>query len=332
MTKAFGSADVSVIIPARDAAATIQATLESVAAQQPPPNQVIVAVPPDDDATRAAVEAFVPRAGRVGVDVVDNPTGRTPDGLNAALAASTGDVVARVDAHAVLPAGYLATALRRLAEDERIGNVGGVQRPVGNDPGSRAIAAAMHSPLGSGGAAHRSGTTPGPVDTVYLGVFRAEALEEVGGFDTRFTRNQDYELNVRLRRAGWTVWFHPSMIVDYRPRSSLRALALQYFHYGRWRRATMRLHPGSMRVRQVALPGALAIFVVATLAGLVSGAPLVGPILLGVWLALLLVDALPGAGRVNPLRVAAALAVIHVAWTGGFLVGPPRGWEEPAAT
>ena len=328
MTGSLGSVDVSVIIPARDAVATIGATLRSVLAQDPPPTQIVVAIPPGDEATRAEVAETASALDADVVTIVDNPTGRTPDGLNAALAAATGDVIARVDAHAVPPPGYLATALERLAQDDRIGNVGGIQRPVGSDPGSRAVAAAMQSPLGSGGAAHRSGTEPGPIDTVYLGVFRAEALADVGGFDRRFTRNQDYELNVRLREAGWTVWFDPAMVVEYRPRSSLRALARQYFEYGRWRRATLRLHPGSRQVRQLALPAALAIFVLSTVAGWVSGAPWVGPILIAVWIGLLTIEALPGAGRANPLRVALALALMHVCWTAGLLVGPPRGWQD----
>ena len=96
------------------------------------------------------------------------------------------------------------------------------------------------------------GGAEGPVDTVYLGVFRRSAVEAVGGFDERLTRNQDYELNIRLREAGGTVWFDPELWVSYRPRGTVRKLASQYFQYGQWKRAVLRLHPDSLKVRQAA--------------------------------------------------------------------------------
>ncbi|HEX9767110.1 MAG TPA: glycosyltransferase [Nitriliruptorales bacterium] len=328
-----GPPNVSVIIPARDAANTIVAAIESVLAQHPAPAQVVVAVPPDDAGTRAALAAVntggTAQGGGTVLLVVDNPSGGTPDGLNAGLAKASGEIVARVDAHAVLPPGYLAVAIDGLARDEHIGNIGGIQRPVGTDEGSRAIAAAMRSPLGSGGATYRSGRRSGPVDTVYLGVFRAAALRAVGGWDRRFTRNQDYELNVRLWGAGWRVWFDPAMVVDYRPRGDLASLARQYRDYGRWRRATMRLHPGSARLRQLALPLAAAGFLMATAVATLVGASWVGPVLLAAYAAGLLVAAvLDDDDEANALLVVAALATMHASWTIGFALGPPSGWND----
>ena len=100
----------------------------------------------------------------------------------------------------------------------------------------------MAHPLGSGGARYRSGGAAGPVDTVFLGVFRRAALTAAGGFDETLARNQDYELNWRLRRRGLTVWFEPGLAAAYTPRGSLRALARQYFDYGRFKRAMLRRH------------------------------------------------------------------------------------------
>lgn len=317
---------VSVVIVARDAAASLPATIASVIAQGPVVREIVVAVPATDTATRAALDGFDARG--IAVRVVDNPSGRTPEGLNAAVGAVAADFIARVDAHAELPAGYLDAALAILRGNQRIGNVGGIQRPVGSGPLGEAIAAAMQSPVGSGGAVHRTGTMAGPVDTVYLGVFRRAALDDVGGFDTRFTRNQDYELNVRLRRAGWLVWFDPSLVVAYRPRPSLRSLARQYFEYGRWRRATMALHPGSWRLRQLALPVAFVVFVLASIIGVLTGLPLVGPVLVAAWVLVVLGAGIAGSAGANPLLVAAAVAAMHAAWTVGWFLGPPRGWRE----
>jgi succinoglycan biosynthesis protein ExoA len=210
-------------------------------------------------------------------------------------------------------------------------NVGGWQVPTATDGFGRAVAAAMRSRLGSGGAAYRGAADPGPVDTVYLGAFRREALEAVGGYDPRFTRNQDAELNERLRAAGYTVWLEPSMQVRYRPRDSVRTLASQYWEYGRYRRLTARIHPSSLRLRQLAAPAVvLALAGGATMSALVGSGWPVSTIASG-YVGLLLVGAGLAADRPRDVpAVATALATMHLAWGVGFLVGPPRGRGRPA--
>jgi len=112
----------------------------------------------------------------------------------------------------------------------------------------------MTSRFGVGDARFHYGGEPGEVDTVYLGVFDATALEHVGGFDESLVRNQDYELNWRLRESGRQVWFDPTLVVRYRPRGSLRSLASQYFQYGQWKREVLRRHPRSLKARQAVAP------------------------------------------------------------------------------
>ena len=122
----------------------------------------------------------------------------------------------------------------------------------GTTPFERAVAAAMTSVLGVGAARFHTGGEPGPADTVYLGVFRREWLDRVGGYDPQFVRAQDWEMNHRIRAAGGLVYFTPALRVRYRPRGTLKALARQYFEYGRWRRVVSRAHPGTVNA---ALPG-----------------------------------------------------------------------------
>lgn len=311
-------ARVSVVVPALNAPQAAPRAVASALAQ-PGVDEVVVAA--GDEATRAAVAAIDDDRVRV----VDNPSGRTPDALNAAIAATSGEVIVRVDSFAVLPEGYVPTAVRVLRETGAA-NVGGRQVPTAERGMARAIAAAMASPAGAGGATYRVGGDAGPVDTVYLGVFRRSALEAVGGFDPRFTRNQDGELNLRLRRAGYIVWFEPSLAVAYHPRGSLGALARQYGQYGRWRRLTVAVHDGTIAPRQLAPP-----VLVLGLVGLAVLSALVGtaiPLGLGVavYTAGLIIAA---AASVPVLRLApataAALATMHLAWGVGFLLGPPRG-------
>lgn len=310
-------ASVAVVVPARDAADVVGRAVRSAA--QPPVAEIVVAVPPGDQPTADAVR----QAGEgldLPVRVVANPSGTTPAALNAAVAASEAGVVVRVDAHSELPDGYVARAVDRLRATGAA-NVGGVQQGVGHTWFERAVAHAMASRIASGAAAYRGGGAAGPVDTVYLGVFDRSVLDDVGGFDERMRRNQDAELNTRLRAAGHQVWLDPALRVAYRPRGTVRGLARQYLEYGRWRRVTIRLHPGSLRLRQLAAPA----LVLALVAGAVVGVvltwwPLV--VLLVAWGLLLAAAGVAAGPRLAP-GVALAVAVMHLAWGVGFLTSRP---------
>ena len=202
-----------------------------------------------------------------------NPTGRTPAALNAAIKASRHPIVVRVDGHGMLSPNYIATAVRLLEETGR-GNVGGIMHAEGENDWEHAVAAAMTSKIGVGNAAFHTGGEAGPADTVYLGVFRREALERQGGYNEEFIRAQDWELNFRIREAGGLIWFSPELQVSYRPRPSVRALAKQYKDYGRWRRGRRPLPRG---LGQPALPRPADRRCCAIAAGVVVGAALSRP-------------------------------------------------------
>jgi glycosyltransferase involved in cell wall biosynthesis len=285
---------------------------------------VVLALGPSRDRTDEVAAALA--AGDPRIRLVQNPTGRTPNGLNAAIALATGEVVVRVDGHAVLPRGYVAAAVRAL-EDTGADNVGGIMAAEGATPFERTVARAMTSRLGVGSAAFHVGGTAGPAETVYLGAFRRSALTPVGGYDERFTRAQDWEMNHRIRSTGGLVWFEPAMRVSYRPRAGFRALARQYRDYGRWRRVVMRAHPQTISLRYLAAPVAVAAIALGTVAGAVG-------LLLGVpWLlvgfaapvgyaALVVVGGLAEGGGLRPgerLRLPAVLATMHLCWGYGFL-------------
>jgi succinoglycan biosynthesis protein ExoA len=280
--------------------------------------EICLAVAPSTDGTEALADELAARHDNV--RVVANPVGVTPAGLNAAIAATSGPIIVRVDGHAQLSPGYITRAVQTLDRTGAV-NVGGVQRAQGETPLEHAIAVAMTSPLGAGGARFHIGGTEGPVDTVYLGVFRRDALEAVGGFDETLIRNQDYELNIRLRNAGGVVWFDPELWVTYRPRSSLRALARQYGEYGAWKRHVLRRHPGSVKARQVA--------------PVIVTAGVVGGVILGPWwrraflapfsygAAIAAGSALTAGWRRPALaaRLCVVLPTMHLSWGLGFFAG-----------
>ena len=311
---------VSVVIPVLNEARHLRESVHRILEQDyPGPVEIVLALGPSKDRTdqvAADLSAHDPR-----VRSVHNPSGRTPAGLNAAIRASRHQVVVRVDGHGLLNSGYLRTAVRLLTETGAA-NVGGVMAAEGVTDFQRAVATAMTSVFGVGGARFHTGGEAGPAETVYLGVFRREVLERLGGYDESFLRAQDWELNHRIREAGGLVWFSPELSVTYRPRPSLLALGRQYFHYGRWRRVVMRQHPGTVNARYLAPP--------ATVVGCVAGL-LVAPITpwalllpagygLGIVGASLLIGAgLPVRSR---LVLPAVLGTMHWAWGIGFLTSP----------
>lgn len=309
---------VSVVMPVRDEADHLEVAVSTVLAQDYPGGlEVVLAVAPSVDDTEAIADKLASADDRV--LVVPNPAGTTPAGLNAAIAASSGDVVARVDGHAHLSPGYIARAVQTLRETGA-DNVGGVQRAEGTTPFEQAVAAAMTSRFGVGDAKFHYGGEPGPTDTVYLGVFRRSALERVGGFDESLIRNQDYELNWRIRDTGGIVWFDPELEVTYRPRGSLSALARQYYEYGWWKAVVLRRHPRSIRWRQLVPP---AVFI-ANAGGLALAATgrRWGSLAPGAYAGVAMASSAAQAGGLTPEAarwLPVVFATMHHAWAAGFL-------------
>ncbi len=287
--------------------------------------ELVIAVGPSHDATGEVAKAL---AKDRCVAVVDNPTGLTPQGLNLALAATTRDVIVRIDGHTVLPAGYIAEAVEALAQTGAA-NVGGQMVPVGTTALQRSVAAAMSSRWGIGGARFHVGGEPGPVDSVFLGTFRRAAVDSVGGFDEKFSRAQDWELNHRLVEAGYVVWFVPGMRVEYSPRASVRAVARQFHASGRWRREVVRTHKGTASVRYLAPPALVAALAVSWAVGIAGVATqtawlvvaFAAPIAYGAGLAVAAFALLRRTGLVGAWWTPTVLATMHLSWGLGFWRG-----------
>ena len=310
---------VSVIVPVRDAENTISGALDSVLAQDyAGPVEVIVADGSDGPATSEVVRRRFPA-----VRLVANPKRTKPNGINAAFAVAAGRFVVLCDCHTLLPPDYVRRAIETLTRSGA-GVVGGRQRPVGTTLFERAVGMAITTPMGAGDARYRLGTSAGPVDNIYLGVFRRDTLEAVGGFDPDLFKGSDADFNWRLRQSGRTVWFDPGLTVFYRPRGSIRALARQYFEYGRWKPVILRRHPTETRVRHLAAP-----LIVAGLAGsaLLAAAGALGAAaaLPAFYAAALLAGAvLTGVRRRDAAAILlpVVVATMHVSWGTGFFFPP----------
>lgn len=334
---------VSYVMPVLNEVAYIADAVRSVLAQDyDGPVEVILALGPSTDGTADVVDALIADDARI--RVVQNPGMDIPIGLNLAIEAARHPIIVRVDAHTELSPGYTARGVETLARTGAA-SVGGVMAAAGRPGVQAAIARAYNSRFGLGGASYHDddAVEEGPAESAYLGVMDAAVLREVGGYDRTLRRGEDWELNFRLRNAGHLVWFDPALQVRYWPRSSWGALARQFWATGVWRGELVRRLGARNSARYFAPPLfvvdlVLCVLVAPFLAtGLVSGWPAwllalvyLGPLL---YLALLAFAAIrsPG-GLLGRLRVAYAIAVMHVSWGSGFLVGVSRGARDAVDT
>jgi succinoglycan biosynthesis protein ExoA len=323
---------VSVVLPVLNEERYIEACLDSVLAQDYPPDrvEVIVADGGSSDRTRDIVSAVAARDPRI--RLIDNPGRLQAAGLNLAIAASRGDVIARQDGHAEWMPDHLSRSVALLFSTGA-DNVGGRQDAVGEGASGRAIARAMSSPFGVGGARFRYSEHEEEMPTVFLGTFRRSAFERVGLFDEAYPPHEDYELNERIRDTGGRIVFSPDIRTKYQVRSGLQALGRQYFRYGRGKVRVARESPGVVRPYHLVAP-ALVAGIPAAVAMVLTGRGRRLALAGAAAYAASCVVAGQLAGRDEPLvvrvRIPAAFAVMHVAWGAGFwggLIEAARGRE-----
>jgi succinoglycan biosynthesis protein ExoA len=328
---------VSVVMPVLNEEKHLAESVACVLDQEYPGGfELVLAIGPSRDRTEAIAKELAAADSRI--TVVPNPSGQIATAMNAAVRTARHEIITRIDAHSMLPDGYLRTAVRTLMETGAA-DVGGWMAAEGITPFQRAVAWAMTSPFGMGAAANHTGGEAGPADTVYLGVYRRSEIERVGGYDETMLIAEDWELNFRIRAAGGLIWFTPKLKVTYRPRATLRDLATQQFRYGRWRRVVARRHPETVSLRYLAAPGAAAlnaaglVLGAAGLIGGLAGAPapvlylLVGLAVPAAYLAGTAAVAAAFARDVPPrvrARIPLVLAAMHMCWGAGYLTSPRR--------
>jgi glycosyltransferase involved in cell wall biosynthesis len=310
---------ISIILPVLNEADHLEESLRSILSQDYLGDiEIILAIGPSHDGTEKIAQALADKDSRI--VLVENPSGRTASALNIAIAATKYSIVVRVDGHSQIPNNYLSLVSKIIEETGAV-NVGGVMDAQGRTLFERGVARAMKSALGVGASRFHTGGAAGEVDTVYLGAFRKEALLAVGGFDERFTRAQDWELNHRLRNAGGKIYFDPRLVVTYRPRSTVLALAKQYFNYGRWRRVVSRTHQGTINYRYLAPPIAVLGSSLSILMSLFFSTIFIVP--LAIYLSFILLASFRIARSIGEIIcMPLILLTMHISWGIGFITSP----------
>jgi len=304
---------VTIAIPVLDEAEHLATCLDAIAAQTYSEIvEILVIDGGSQDQTRDIAHAHA------AVTLLENPARIQSCALNVALAHARGDIFVRVDGHCVIAEDYVERCVAAL-EKTGAAIVGGGMTPVASGPIQSAIAAAMSSRIGAGPAKFHHSTSPSWVDTVYLGAYRTQDARAVGGYSPDLAINEDAEFAFRMHDHGG-IWLDPAIKSTYSPRSTLPALATQFFQYGRWRAVTVRRNPRSLSPRQVVAP--------ALVIGLLS------PwrrMVLSAYLALIVGWSATGWGR-RPAATGVVLPAMHLPWGIGFLVGLVFGAPHTAAS
>lgn len=314
----------TIIVPCRNEARTIRPFLDDLLAQEPVGGgfEIIIADGQSDDGTVEILTEYGERHSRI--NVVANPERITSTGLNRAIRAAQADIIVRMDVHTQYAPNYVKSCLEVKRRTGAM-NVGGAARTIASGRLPEAIAAAYGSPFAVGGARFHFSSYCGPVDTVTYGCWLKQDLLDIGMFDEALVRNQDDELNLRIRRTGGVIWQDPSIRSWYRPRGSLRSLFRQYFQYGYWKVAVIRKHslPASWRhLVPVTLVGSLGVLALTAVFWRPAMWMLAAEA--AAYLAFILVGSVRLAGRCGwdklPL-LPVVIACFHFSYGSGFLLG-----------
>jgi len=314
--------DVSVIVPAFNEARHIDACVRSILAQEVDAEvEVLVVDGRSSDGTPDLARA-------AGARVVDNPDTVIPTALNRGLESARGEIVLRFDAHSEMPPGYISACLAAHREVESLGTVGGWRAVRASGPWGHALGEALASRLGIGYALRWRRPAPGTdrmeVDTVHFTCAPRRLLLELGGWREDILTNEDFELDYRIRQAGYRVVFDPAVWAIYLPRESLGAIVRQYWRYGRWKAEMLAGAPASLRPRQLAPPALLA-----TLAA----AAIPTPLRLPARAALAAYAALVTGAAVRSesgWRLAVLLPAMHLSWGAALVLHLPGALRERA--
>ncbi|MFN3948096.1 glycosyltransferase family 2 protein [Microbacterium sp.] len=332
-------AGVSFVMPVLNEQRYLRRAVASTLSQDVPgPVELVLALGPSTDATDAIARELADADERI--VLVDNPAADIPVGLNRAIRASRYPTIVRVDAHSELAPGYTRAALATLRR-VRAANVGGVMSADGRSPFQRAVARAYNSRVGLGGGAYHGGSVEGPAESAYLGVMRRSVLDEVGLFDESIRRGEDWELNLRIRRAGYRVWFDPRLSVVYWPRESWSRLVRQFRATGAWRGELVRRYGRGNSLRYFAPPALLAAIAVSAGTAVAQAARRRGGLAsllhlpVAAYAALIAIGALGrggGRGWRDKAWTAAVLPSMHVSWGLGFVWALVRGARDTVDT
>lgn len=314
---------VSAMIVVRNEESMIGQCLDSLMAQDYPRHryEVIVVDGMSEDETLAAVEERC--GGLPRIRIIENPKRILAPGWNTGVRAATGEYVVRLDAHAVVYPDFLRRSVETMLSRPEAGCVGGSMEARGATGTwlGQAISEVLNSPFGVGNARYRRSGKAQYADTVAFGLYRRHLLLELGGFDEAMRRNQDLDMDSRIRRAGWKFYLDPSIRATYYARGSFRGFLIQAWQNGWWNILTLLKDARAVSIRHV-VPLVFVLFLLVTGVGGLFLRPLWYALagVLAVYLSLAVVCSIAGSSSAMGMAVKPVLfPSLHVSYGAGSL-------------
>ena len=318
---------VSVIVPTYQEEPYLRRCVDSLLTTAYPRDRFELLIVDGGSSDRTVDIAKALALERGNIRVLHNPKRRQAAALNLGFSRSSPDsaIIIRADAHASYSPDFIGRCVAALERSGADMVVFAALAAADARCFQVAVAAAQNTPLGVGDSWYRVGRRSRFVDHGFHGCFRRKILEKSGAYDETFSHNEDAELSFRIAKAGGRIYLERSLEVAYYPRPTLRALALQYYRYGRGRAQNILKHRTRPVLRQ-ALPMLLILGEAAIVAALATGvdrrlvAALVA--LLGAYVVTMLAAGCWFAvrrGSACLLFLPAVLATMHHAWGAGAL-------------
>lgn len=172
-------------------------------------------------------------------------------GRNLGVQKAKGDFIAFVDGDAIPESDWLGNIKIVFdCHDNKVAGVGGPDLlPADSSDKEACIGLVMTSPLARGGRFNPSTQhtlseeeqSVGHIPTCNL-CLRKTVLDEMNGFDESFVKGQDLELNHRIKKAGYTLLYSPSVRVVHYRKTSFRSFARQIFKWAKAKVAIIKKH------------------------------------------------------------------------------------------
>lgn len=240
---------VSIIVPIRNEEKYINKCIQSIFKQDYPFEniEVIFVDGLSEDKTNEIVREYVEKyPGKI--KLLNNPNKTVPYAMNIGIEDSVGEYIVRLDAHSEYSSDYISMCISTIEKTDA-DNVGGLAITRGHGLIGDAFAKVLSSKFGVGNSGFRTNASSGYCDTVPFGTFKRETFLKYGLYDERLIRNQDYELNYRIRKSGGKIYLNSDIELTYYCRNTISGILKQSYENGKWNVITSKLCPGSMSIR-----------------------------------------------------------------------------------
>lgn len=240
---------VSIIVPIRNEEKYIEKCIQSILNQDYPLDNIeaIFIDGISNDKTSEIIKKYIKQYPRI-IKFFENPHKTVPFAMNIGIKNSTGKYIIRLDAHSEYSNDYISKCIYTI-EKSNADNVGGLAITKGQGFIGECFSKILSSRFGVGNSGFRTNASSGYVDTVPFGTFKRETFTKYGLYDERLTRNQDYELNYRIRKNGGKIYLNSDINLTYFCRNTIQGILKQSYDNGKWNIITSKLCPGSMSLR-----------------------------------------------------------------------------------